>query len=355
MNRWRATATRVAHQVDTLLDRTTAHLRTRRSADALNIVPYRWYGNHASLTIRGRILGSIPSETNQTQQNLFQTVYARYQAITSDERPAVPLRATLGTSVVEGRSDHEGYFQLTLPVDSACLHEAAKRDHWLMVNVARPDQLGHVACPVLLPPDTARFGVISDIDDTVLKSYATNPVRVALITLLKDATEREPFEDVPLVYRTLQQAETAHNPIFYVSSSPWNLYDMLTSFMQHHGIPLGPMALRDVGFDADKFFTSSHTQHKGRQIESILRCYPSLPFILVGDSGQHDAEIYADIAKRYRQQVKLICIRNVSKPSRQLEHVRHICHTTSQAGVTMRLITHSQQLLTLAREQHLFT
>ena len=109
------------------------------------------------------------------------------------------------------------------------------------------------------------------------------------------------------------------NPLFYVSSSPWNLYDLLTDFFEINEIPEGPVILKDYGFTHKKIFTESHLIHKPKAIRNILNTYPKLPFILIGDSGQHDPEIYAGIAKEFPGRIKAIYIRDVTAGERDTE------------------------------------
>ncbi len=105
-----------------------------------------------------------------------------------------------------------------------------------------------------------------------------------------------PFAGAPELYRALAAGpgSTADNPLFYVSSTPWPLHDFLTGFLAHRDFPLGPLLLRDVPVrSADR----SHHAHKRAHIEEILRVHPGLGFVLLGDSGQHDPEIYAGVVR----------------------------------------------------------
>jgi phosphatidate phosphatase APP1 len=81
----------------------------------------------------------------------------------------------------------------------------------------------------------------------VLQSSVTNFLKMARMVLLGNAHTRLPFEGVAAFYRALQRGASGgeFNPIFYVSNSPWNLYDLLEDFMDVHGVPAGPLFLRD--------------------------------------------------------------------------------------------------------------
>ena len=141
---------------------------------------------------------------------------------------------------------------------------------------------------VLVPSPDAAFGVISDIDDTIVHTNATSLLGMAR-SIIRNAASRLPFEGVADLYRALH---VERNPIFYVSSSPWNLYELLHDFMEINGIPHGPMFLQDWGIDESTLILASHTEHKLAQIQTLVDYYPELKFVLIGDSGQHDPEIY---------------------------------------------------------------
>ncbi|MBD0260917.1 MAG: DUF2183 domain-containing protein, partial [Cytophagales bacterium] len=176
----------------------------------------------------------------------------------------------------------------------------------------------------LIPPAASQFGVISDVDDTILVSGVTNLLRMARLAFLNNARTRLPFAGVAAFYRALQSGpeSTLFNPVFYVSSSPWNLYDLLVDFCAVQGIPKGPFMLRDVGIDEDKFLSGTHAGHKAVQIEHILRVCHNLPFVLIGDSGQHDPEIYLQVLKDYPDRIRAIYIREVTRKRRRTQITR---------------------------------
>jgi phosphatidate phosphatase APP1 len=76
---------------------------------------------------------------------------------------------------------------------------------------------------VLVPPAGASFGVISDIDDTVVETQVTDRLAMALTVLLRNAHTRLPFKGVAAFYTALHQGRSGEdrNPIFFVSGSPW--------------------------------------------------------------------------------------------------------------------------------------
>ena len=148
----------------------------------------------------------------------------------------------------------------------------------------------------------ARFGILSDIDDTILETGVQRVVRMIRQTLAGSALTRSPFPGAAELYRDLAAGS---NPVFYVSSSPWNLHAFLVAFLRHHGFPLGPVLLRDL------LGTAAGREQKAGRIREILDLHPQLPFVLIGDSAEKDPEIYADIVRAYPGRILAVYIREV--------------------------------------------
>ncbi len=203
--------------------------------------------------------------------------------------------ARLRAGSVEAVTDGEGYFRLEL--------EGAFPAGWndVTLELLHPAN-AQATARVLVPARGARFGLISDLDDTVVTSNVTRKIRMILTAALSNARTRKPFEGVAAFYRALHAGV---NPVFYVSKSPWNLYAPIVEYLEVQGLPQGPLLLRDFGFFTDK-------NHKTRAIEEILLTYPALEFVLSGDSGEQDPQIYAEIVRRFPDRVRAIYIRSVN-------------------------------------------
>ena len=121
---------------------------------------------------------------------------------------------------------------------------------------------------------------------------------------------------------------------------------MLAEFLELQQIPAGPMFLRDYGFDRTKLFNSlSHREKLDRTLK-IMADFPQLPFILVGDSGQHDAGLYAEAATLHPHRIKAIYIRDVdpATATKRDDQVREHIRTAAQHGVPMLLAPDSQAM-----------
>jgi phosphatidate phosphatase APP1 len=139
---------------------------------------------------------------------------------------------------------------------------------------------------------------------------------------------------VAAFYEALQRGADGreHNPIFYVSSSPWNIYDVLEDFLDVHGVPPGPLFLKDWSLGV----LGKHRDHKLGIIRSLLETYPELPFVLIGDSGEEDPEIYRQAVREHPGRVRAIYIRDVTTAARDAE-VRAIAKEVRALGVEMVL------------------
>jgi phosphatidate phosphatase APP1 len=190
----------------------------------------------------------------------------------------------------------------------------------------------------MIPPPGAQCGIISDIDDTVVHTDAAHLLKMARIVFLNNSRTRLPFEGVAAFYQALQKGtQGAMNPLFYVTSSSWNIYDLLVDFFQVRGLPMGPLMMVDLGLTDEYMITPSHHQHKVSQIHTIMDTYPNLPFILIGDSGQRDPEVYLQVVTDYPGRIPAVYIRDVAGDQRD-EQIHDYIQTAAAAGTEMLLV-----------------
>jgi phosphatidate phosphatase APP1 len=266
----------------------------------------------------GRVLedeGFTPAtSTDHTWRNLI-NMYKRFE---TDEVPGARVLARFQGTESEVTTDDEGYFHFEIqPVHPLEARPWQRVELELLDPPSRKEHPVRATAQVLVPAATARFGVISDIDDTVISTNVVNKLKMVLTVILSNAHTRKPFEGVAGLYHALQHGITGDedNPIFYVSNSPWNLYTVLLEFFNLQNIPSGPLLLRDFGNHL--LSSKDRDDHKKTNIKMILELFPHLPFVLIGDSGERDPEIYRDLVKEYSSRIRAIYIRSVNKhPSR---------------------------------------
>jgi phosphatidate phosphatase APP1 len=301
--------------------------------DPFEILPYRGHGTTRELFLRGRVLEEAGITRAGRDDAVWKNILNMARRFASDEVAGARVRASFEGLQVETTADVEGFFevcfQLAEPLDGPA--------GWYEVGLellsppspggGRVRSKGHV-----LVPHGARFGVISDLDDTVVRSSATNVLKMAWIVVRNNAHTRLPFEGVAAFYRALQLGPDSRssNPVFYVSSSPWNIYDMLVDFLNVHGVPHGPLFLKDWSLSV----LGKHRDYKIGVIRHLLRIYEDLPFVLIGDSGEEDPEIYLQAVQEHQGRIKAIYIRDVASVERDAE-VRAMADEARKLGTEM--------------------
>lgn len=277
--------------------------RTRsRTPEHFRIEPYIGHGGSAGVVVRGRVLDN-PLEVEAVDgEGVWAAVRRTFGNFLTDELPGVPLEVTVAGARAEAVSDSDGYFVVRVPAAPETLDSP-----WTHGTVElRGDYrgtTGHSApVEVRVTSADARFGILSDIDDTILQTGVQRVGRMILQTFTGSWLTRTPFPGAAELYRDL--AADA-NPVFYVSSSPWNLHSFLVGFLRHRGFPIGPVLLRDL------LGTWRGHEQKHDRIREVLELHPELSFVLLGDSGEHDPAIYADIVREHPGRVLAVYIREV--------------------------------------------
>ncbi|PSN20186.1 hypothetical protein C7271_03500 [filamentous cyanobacterium CCP5] len=299
-------------------------LPERSVSGPINVLTYRGYGTPDWLHLEGRVLQDQGIKLREENAPVWKNLWNMYRRFDSNEIRGARLKFTCGSLQQEVQTDHEGFYSTDLylrePLEPSLLW------HGVEVELLEPETPGAinssraqaiVVCQDLNRVSEAnqtRFGVISDIDDTIMHTAATDFLKMIRIAYLGNERTRSPFPGVPEFYRALQGGESgrAGNPIFYVSSSATNLYDLFEKFMDINDVPPGPILLRHIEFSLENWLTFDHRLHKREKIEPILRRFPQLPFLLIGDSGQKDIEIYQQLLVDFPDQIAAIYIRNVT-------------------------------------------
>ena len=326
-------------QFDRLKNRLFRRLDTHKP---YKIIYYRGFGSPTAVWLKGRVLRQSDLITPSDNDTFWQNLLATYQRFESDEVAGATVRVEAFGQSYTTVTDQKGYFELTinapadLPPGRVWFPVRYALDGLTQPNGDAITKDGYL----MVSPPFSQFGVISDIDDTVLVTGATNLLQTARLTFLGNAYTRLPFAGVAAFYRALQSGPvtTLFNPIYYVSSSPWNLYDLLIDFFRIQGISKGPILLRTLSLNPELLSPRAHHIHKLAMIRKVLDVNPLLPFVLIGDSGQQDPEIYAEVVRENPGRIRAIYIRDVSEDRRD-EAVRELIRTTTAHNVPMLLVS----------------
>lgn len=311
------------------------------------ILPYRGYGNDHQFFIRGRVIEDTGLSQPEEEQSLWQNVLAMIKRYSSSGISDVEVFVEFQGNRQSCKTDDDGFF-----VVNQVLKKGTTSDKdWQQIRFYMKGKGRTIVenyGEILLTRKEAQYGVITDIDDTLLISHATNMRKKLRLMLFKNAKTRLPFDGVAAFYCALEKGISGEkadylNPFFYVSSSEWNLYDLLADFCKFHNLPKGPFLLREVKISLGKIWKAGggNHNHKLDKIRHILSLHDEREFILIGDSGQHDAEIYRQIAKEHPERINTIYIRDV----RQSKHewVKNIAEDVKAQGAEMLLVKDTEE------------
>ena len=351
-------------------------LQTRRARGRLSILSYCGWGDPRTVELMGRVVLPRTLRPPQHADPRWRNFGSILRRLLSREIGGVEVRGMLAGAEARAVSDQDGFFTLRFSAPSPSSQSGAGwplETGWHHAELTIPGREG-VSRAMVQVIDEARstYGVISDLDDTVVQSDVTRVGRMLFTVLTGNARTRSPFPGVGALYRALvrhhvptpeeaaraealppvhsgaahsgaahsgaahsgagARAATARNPVFYVSSSPWNFFDLLWQFLEYRRIPLGPLFLRNWGADLMR----GHADYKLAVIERIFAAYPGLKFVLAGDSGEHDPEIYAQVVRSFPGRVLGIYIRDVSR-GQEHDRVLRLREELSRLGVDMVL------------------
>lgn len=267
------------------------------------VVVYDGWGTPSGFTVSGRVLEDQGVRAPAAGASEADNIVDNLKALESDELRDVELALTVGGATYTATSDADGMFTVMvrgLPTAQALPTGALP----VQVRVLKPTGLGatHGAGHVHIH-DGPLVGVVSDVDDTVVKTYVTDKSKLVGAVLLKNSRQLETVVGAAAAYRRAK--EQGARAFFYLSGSPQNLYPRIRDYLTTQGFPLGPVLLKNLG--EDKLFKQEG--YKLARLEALLDSLPTMRVILVGDSGEHDPEIYRELKKRRADRVLGIVIR----------------------------------------------
>ncbi|MFP4059920.1 MAG: App1 family protein [Bacteroidales bacterium] len=307
------------------------------------IVAYRGYGNENLAYIRGIVIEDKGLEKPDINQSVWKNLLTMIKRYAGDEFPDEKVIISFNGQDKEVITDEDGQFNIIFPVKNYTPDRNIRweRASFLLDAHTHTETRVKDIGEVLFTGENTEYGIISDVDDTFLVTHSTTTVRKLRLMLLKNARTRSPFSGVSGFYQALHEGNNQgnNNPLFYVSSSEWNLYDLLTDFSEIHGIPKGPFLLREFHTSLYNLIRSGrgNHEHKIEKISTILAIYSHLKFILIGDSGQHDPEIYTEVVRQNPGRILSIYIRDVGSRKKE-KKVKAIIQQLREQDIDMVLV-----------------
>jgi len=317
----------------------------------VHVVVYRGFVADDVARVRVRVIETpeLPGDSRIPYWEVAQANVRRHAAL---HIVGAEVELRIGNHAATEITDDHGFANFTLAVPGLRVgrHEAVAMTRPIE-DVEPAAGTGSVVKPSLRAP----FLVISDIDDTILLTGLTEGVAMVARTVLRDAEERRAIPGMAALYRGLARGlpNRAGNrrpepTFFYVSTGSWSFYSLLEQFVELRGFPSGPMFLTDWG-PTERYLRRSGAEHKRTAIRRLFEAYPGMQFVLIGDSGQRDPLTYAEMARAFAEQVKLIVIRQVGADDDERNSaVREKAAALREEGIPMHLVADAAEAAELA-------
>ncbi len=270
--------------------------RGRRRGLVPTVIPFIGYGNPEWVRVLGRVVlrkpGAAPADR-------FTNIRG-WRSFVSIPVNSTDVQVVAGATTVTIRCDRGGVIDESIAV--------RLEPGWSSVRLVIDGD--EVAAPVFIVDTEIGFGIISDIDDTVMVTALPRPLLAAWNTFVLDEHARRPVPGMSVFYTRVLQAHQGA-PIVYLSTGAWNVAPTLTRFLERNLYPRGALLLTDWGPTLDRWFRSG-PDHKARSLERLAEEFPTVSWLLVGDDGQHDERIYGNFAAAHPQNVTAVAIRRLT-------------------------------------------
>lgn len=279
--------------------------RARKRGFLSTVVPYTGYGSPTWARILGRVVLARDPKPGSRAERLHRK---REESIRGWRSfISVPVSDTPVTIEIEGNThavmpDRGGVIDTVIPVQLA--------PGWHTVKLHTAESTRVFEAPVFIVDPKTKFGIISDVDDTVMVTALPRPLLAAWNTFVLDEHARVPTPGMAVLLERLAATHPG-TPAVYLSTGAWNVAPTLTRFLSRNLFPAGPLLLTDWGPTHDRLFRSGR-EHKKLSLERLAEEFPGLQWLLIGDDGQHDETLYREFIASHPESVRAVAIRQLS-------------------------------------------
>jgi phosphatidate phosphatase APP1 len=271
--------------------------RARRRGLTPVVMPYTGYGSTKWIRVLSRVLLARPEAVDDARYRKIRG----WRSFTSVPVGDVTVLVGVNGSEIPVTADRGGVVDEVIEVPLS--------PGWHTITLRTEDSTPLEAPVFIVDPD-ATIGLVSDVDDTVMVTALPRPLLAAWNTFVLDEHARTPVAGMAVLFEKLVRDHPG-TPVVSLSTGAWNVAPTLTRFLSRHLYPPGPLLLTDWGPTHDRWFRSGR-EHKEESLRRLASEFPGLQWILVGDDGQHDEDLYASFAAEHPDRVAAIAIRQLS-------------------------------------------
>lgn len=294
----------VLHRAARIEDAANRTIRRRLSGRGWvpMITGYTGYGAPGWVRVVGRVLLTQPDLRTDRRPELVRG----WRSFTTVPVADTEVVVSAGSHRHVLRTDRGGYIDGDLEADLPV--------GWGQVQL-ETEGGAPASAPVRVVDPDVELGIVSDIDDTVMVTSLPRPMLAAWNTFVLNEHARRSVPGMAVLYERLVNAHPGA-PVIYLSTGAWNVAPTLTRFLGRHLYPAGPILLTDWGPTKNGWFRSGQ-EHKQKSLARLAREFPHMRWLLVGDDGQHDPELYSGFARTHPDNVAGVAIRHLS-PTEQV-------------------------------------
>lgn len=272
------------------------------------------YGNDEYINIKGRVLKVGKFSHTNADDSSTKNFLMNIANLSFDVVKGVNVDIKFNNKITKIRTNNKGIFELKIP--NVEKPKSGINEVKVEINKYNPKYISNsvIGRVFVNSKYDKTFGVISDIDDTIKKSYVTDKLKAAKALLSLNYLTHERIKGTPELYQVLDRVNdgTIDGDIHYVSGSPIQISSLLENFLNYNKFPIGSIDLKVMGFGVDEDSPLEQLKYKLGKIRNIFQTYPDKKFLLFGDSGEKDPEIYKQILNEYPGRIMGIYINNVT-------------------------------------------
>ncbi len=293
--------------------------RARGRGHRPSVAAYPGYGSEEWVRVLGRVLIVPPLKTRHRGE--YASVRG-WRAFAS-----VPVGYAQVTVTIDGVShdvvaDRGGVIDTVLP--------ATLPPGWQSITMS-VEESEPFETRVFVVASDVDFGLVSDVDDTVMVTALPRPLVAAWNSFVVDEHARQPVPGMAVLIERLVRDHPGA-PVIYLSTGAWNVAPTLQRFLRRHLYPPGALLLTDWGPTHDRWFRSGR-EHKEENLRRLAREFPKIKWMLIGDDGQHDDDLYTAFTSEFPEHVTAVAIRRLSTAEAVLAGGRTVVNDHSAADV----------------------
>ncbi|GIG53465.1 hypothetical protein Dac01nite_02170 [Demequina activiva] len=266
------------------------------------VLPYSGYSSGTSARVLCRVVLAPPSFDLERHRGM-----RGWRQLLTLEHPHADVSISLGDARLTATTDASGIVDVQMDLE----HPLAPGIARAFLTVPHRDA---VEAHIHVFAEEPVRGVVCDIDDTAWVTGLAHPFRAAWRTLRGTSSSRRSVPGMSDLIAETVRGERSPG-VVYVSNGPWNFVGVITHFLDLQGFPPGPVLLTDWGVTPTRWFRDGKA-HKTTTIARLMEELPHVTWVLVGDDGEHDPDIYQDAARAHPGRVAAIVLRRAG-----LKHV----------------------------------